>query len=81
MTVITAKVSGVETVVLASPRPTLVTLAAAQIAGADVVLRVGGAQAIAAMAFGTQRIPQCDVIVGPGNRYTFFFYNSLYIHY
>ena len=44
-------------------------LAAAAVAGVDDVFRVGGAQAIAAMAFGTETVPRVDVIVGPGNRY------------
>lgn len=56
-------------VIVASPRPTLVTLTAAKIAGADMVIRVGGAHAIAAMAYGIGEIPRCDVIVGPGNRW------------
>jgi phosphoribosyl-ATP pyrophosphohydrolase/phosphoribosyl-AMP cyclohydrolase/histidinol dehydrogenase len=66
MTVIPARVAGVGTVWVASPRPTPVTLAAAAVAGADGVLAVGGAQAIAALAFGTVS-PPCDLIVGPGN--------------
>lgn len=66
MTVIPARVAGVGLVWAASPRPTPVTLAAAAVAGADGVLAVGGAQAIAALAFGTVS-PACDLIVGPGN--------------
>jgi phosphoribosyl-ATP pyrophosphohydrolase/phosphoribosyl-AMP cyclohydrolase/histidinol dehydrogenase len=66
MTVIPARVGGVDTVWAASPRPTSVTLAAAAMAGADGLLAVGGAQAIAALAFGTVS-PACDLIVGPGN--------------
>jgi histidinol dehydrogenase len=68
MTVIPARVAGVEQVWVASPRPTAMTLAAAAVAGADGLLRVGGAQAIAALAFGTVS-PAADVIVGPGNRW------------
>jgi phosphoribosyl-ATP pyrophosphohydrolase/phosphoribosyl-AMP cyclohydrolase/histidinol dehydrogenase len=68
MTVIPARVAGVDQVWVASPRPTLVTLAAAAVAGADGLLAVGGAQAIAALAFGTFS-PPSDVIVGPGNRW------------
>ena len=68
MTVIPAKVAGVETVWVASPRPTDVTLASASVAGADGLLRVGGAQAIAALAYGSVS-PPCDLIVGPGNKY------------
>jgi phosphoribosyl-ATP pyrophosphohydrolase/phosphoribosyl-AMP cyclohydrolase/histidinol dehydrogenase len=66
MTVIPARVAGVEEVWVASPRPTPVTIAAAGIAGADGLLAVGGAQAIAALAFGTVS-PACDMVVGPGN--------------
>lgn len=69
MTAVTARVAGVETVWVASPRPTLVTRAAAAVAGADALLRIGGAQAIAALAYGVGGPPACDVIVGPGNRW------------
>ena len=68
MTVIPARVAGVKTVWVASPRPTPVTLAAAAVAGADGLLAVGGAQAIASLAFGTLT-PACDLVVGPGNRW------------
>jgi phosphoribosyl-ATP pyrophosphohydrolase/phosphoribosyl-AMP cyclohydrolase/histidinol dehydrogenase len=68
MTVIPARVAGVEAVWVASPRPTPVTMAAAAVAGADGLLAVGGAQAIAALAFGTIS-PACDLVVGPGNRW------------
>ncbi len=68
MTVIPARVAGVEQVWVASPRPTSITLAAAAAAGADGLLAVGGAQAIAALAFGVFSAP-CDVVVGPGNRW------------
>lgn len=68
MTAITAKVAGVKEVWVASPRPAPATLAAAALAGADGVLAVGGAQAIAALAFGVA-VPPCDAIVGPGNRW------------
>ena len=67
MTVTPARVAGVTSVWVASPRPTDLTLAAAWVAGADGVLAVGGAQAIAALAFGTVT-PSCDLIVGPGNK-------------
>jgi phosphoribosyl-ATP pyrophosphohydrolase/phosphoribosyl-AMP cyclohydrolase/histidinol dehydrogenase len=69
MTACTARVAGVETVWVASPRPDQVTLAAAAVAGADALLGVGGAQAIAAMAYGAGEVPACDVVVGPGNRW------------
>lgn len=68
MTVIPARVAGVDTVWTASPRPTPVTLAAAAVAGADGLIALGGAQAIAALAFGTVS-PACDLIVGPGNKW------------
>ncbi len=67
---IPAKVAGVERVAVATPPPISdVTLAAAAIAGADEVYAMGGAQAIAALALGTDRIAPVDVIAGPGNRY------------
>lgn len=69
MTALTAKAAGVREVWVASPRPTPVTLAAAAIAGADGLLAVGGAQAIAALAYGAGPVPPCDAIVGPGNRW------------
>ncbi len=68
MTAIPARVAGVESVTVASPKPTAITLAAAAVAGADRLLAVGGAQAIAAMAYGVSVDP-VDVIVGPGNRW------------
>jgi len=68
MTIIPARVAGVGTVWAASPRPTEVTLAAAAVAGADGLLAVGGAQAVAALAFGTVSTV-CDLIVGPGNKW------------
>jgi phosphoribosyl-ATP pyrophosphohydrolase/phosphoribosyl-AMP cyclohydrolase/histidinol dehydrogenase len=61
-------VAGVTSVWLASPRPTPLTLSAAWVGGADGVLAVGGAQAIAALTFGTVS-PPVDVVVGPGNKW------------
>eukprot|EP00937_MAST-01D_sp_MAST-1D-sp2_P001866 g1866.t1 len=69
MTALTARAAGVRTVWVASPRPTTVTLAAAHVAGADAVLAAGGAQAVAALAYGVGDVPACDIIVGPGNRW------------
>lgn len=69
MTAVTARAAGVEQVVVASPRPTDVTLAAAAIAGADCLLAIGGVQAIGAMTRGLCGVPRCDKIVGPGNRW------------
>jgi len=69
MTVIPAQVAGVKHIRVASPRPAQATLAAAAFLGVREFYRVGGAQAIAALAFGTEEIPRVDKIVGPGNRY------------
>ncbi|MFP4552645.1 MAG: histidinol dehydrogenase [Actinomycetota bacterium] len=68
MTVTPARVAGVTSVWLASPRPSELTLGAAWVAGADGVLTVGGAQAVAALAFGTVS-PAVELIVGPGNKW------------
>ncbi len=69
MTAVTARAAGVPIVWVASPRPAPATLAAAAIAGADGVVGVGGAQVVAAFAFGAGPVPRCDLIVGPGNRW------------
>lgn len=69
MTAVTARAAGVPSVWVASPRPAPETLAAAAVAGADGVLCVGGAHAIAALAYGTEDVPACPVVVGPGNRW------------
>lgn len=73
MTAIPAKVAGVQELVMVSPAPAgevnELVLAAAAIAGVDRVITVGGAQAVAAMAYGTESIPRVDKIVGPGNIY------------
>jgi histidinol dehydrogenase len=69
MTAIPATVAGVKDVIVACPRPDAVVMAAALEAGATRLFRVGGAQAIAAFAYGTASIPRVDKIVGPGNRY------------
>ena len=69
MTAITARVAGVAEVIVASPKPPAIVLAAAAVAGADAIVPVGGAQAIAALAYGAGPVPACDVVVGPGNRY------------
>ena len=74
MNIVPAKVAGVNEIVMVTPPgkdgkvcPT--TLVAAKEAGADVVYKVGGAQAVAALAYGTESIPKVDKIVGPGNIY------------
>ena len=69
MTVIPAQVAGVRQIRVASPHPAQATLAAAAFLGVREFYRVGGAQAIAALAYGTEEIPRVDKIVGPGNRY------------
>ncbi|HMA60093.1 MAG TPA: histidinol dehydrogenase [Halanaerobiales bacterium] len=74
MTALPAKVAGVEEVVMVTPpgkegklNPKI--LAAAQVAGVDSIYKVGGAQAVAALAYGTESIPKVDIVVGPGNIY------------
>jgi histidinol dehydrogenase len=69
MNVIPAKVAGVREIIMTSPigNDGAIILAAARVAGVDRVFRVGGAQAVAALAFGTRSIPKVDKIVGPGN--------------
>jgi histidinol dehydrogenase len=69
MTVIPAQVAGVERIVVVSPKPAKETLAAGALLGVRSFYRIGGAQAIAALAFGTDSIPRVDKIVGPGNWY------------
>jgi histidinol dehydrogenase len=69
MTALPAQVAGVSRVAVVSPRPARETLAAAHLAGVKEFYRVGGAQAIAALAYGTDSVPQVDKIVGPGNLY------------
>lgn len=74
MNIIPAKIAGVEEIIMVTPpgkdgciEP--LTLVAADIAGADTILKIGGAQAVAALAYGTQSVPKVDVITGPGNAY------------
>jgi histidinol dehydrogenase len=69
MNAIPAKVAGVGEVVMVSPNPDPLVLAAAAIAGVDRVIVIGGAQAVAALAYGTRSVPRVDKIVGPGNAY------------
>jgi histidinol dehydrogenase len=75
MAVIPAQVAGVEEIIVATPpgkdgQLADVILAAAQICGIDTILKLGGAQAIAAMAFGTESVPQVDKVVGAGGLFT-----------
>ena len=72
MTAVPARVAGVDEVVLATPSqqgvgPNPAVLAAAYVAGVDRVFQIGGAQAIAAMAYGTESVPKVDIVCGPGN--------------
>lgn len=69
MNAVPAKVAGVKEIVMCSPNPNKYTLAAAFICGIETVYRVGGAQAVAAMAYGTNTVKKVDKIVGPGNIY------------
>ncbi len=74
MNIIPAKIAGVEQIIMVTPPGKTgviepLTLVAADIAGADMILRIGGAQAVAALAFGTNSVPKVDIITGPGNAY------------
>jgi histidinol dehydrogenase len=69
MTVIPAQVAGVERIVVVSPRPVKETLAAAHLLGITEFYRLGGAHAVAALAYGTESVRRVDKIVGPGNLY------------
>jgi histidinol dehydrogenase len=69
MTALTARVAGVEDIVVACPRPVPAVLYAARVAGVGQVLRAGGAHAVAALAYGTRTVAAVDKIVGPGNAY------------
>jgi histidinol dehydrogenase len=85
MNILPAKVAGVDEIVMTTPpgkdgkiNPN--TLVAAKEAGVDVIYKVGGAQAIAAMAYGTESIPKVDKIVGPGNIYVALAKKAVYGH-
>jgi histidinol dehydrogenase len=69
MTAMPARIAGVTDVIVMCPRPEPVVMAAAATAGATRLFRLGGAHAIAALAFGTASVPKVDRIVGPGNKY------------
>ena len=69
MTAIPAQVAGVERIVVVSPKPAPETLAAAHLLGITEFYRLGGAHAIAALAYGTESVARVDKIVGPGNLY------------
>lgn len=85
MNIAPAKAAGVEKIIMVTPpgkdgKVTPTTLVAAHEAGADVVYKVGGAQAVAALAYGTQSIPKVDKIVGPGNIYVALAKRAVYGH-
>ncbi len=69
MTAVTARVAGVREVWLASPKPSREVMAAGAVAGVAGLLGAGGAQAVAAMAYGVGPVPRCDVVVGPGGEW------------
>jgi histidinol dehydrogenase len=69
MGVVTARAAGVEEVVVCAPRAHPAILAACALCEADAVFRMGGAHAVAALAYGTETVPRADVIAGPGNLY------------
>lgn len=85
MNIVPAKVAGVEEIVMVTPpgsdgKVAPNTLVAAREAGADVIYKVGGAQAIGALAYGTESIPKVDKIVGPGNIYVALAKKAVYGH-
>jgi histidinol dehydrogenase len=69
MTAVPAKVAGVREIVAVCPKPNAELLAAADLLGVTRIARIGGAQAVAALAYGTRTIPRVEKICGPGNRY------------
>ena len=69
MCIVTARLAGVKKIIACSPKIKPETIVAADIAGADQIFKIGGAQAIAAMAYGTRQIPKVDKIAGPGNAF------------
>jgi len=69
MSAIPAQVAGVREVMITSPQPAPAVLVAADVVGVKKIFRLGGAQAVAAFAYGTESVPRADKIVGPGNRY------------
>jgi histidinol dehydrogenase len=69
MTAVPARVAGVREIIAVCPRPEPAVMAAAEEAGVTRLFRIGGAHAVAALAYGTRTVPRVDKIVGPGNRY------------
>ena len=85
MNVIPAKVAGVEEIIMTTPcnsegKVNAGTLSAADIAGVDKIFKIGGAQAVAAMAFGTEQVPKVDKITGPGNIFVALAKKAVYGH-
>ena len=85
MNIVPAKVAGVDEIIMVTPpgkggKVTPTTLVAANEAGADAIYKVGGAQAIGALAYGTESIPRVDKIVGPGNIYVALAKKAVYGH-
>ena len=69
MNAIPAKIAGCQEIIAVCPKPSLEIMAAAKIAGVTKMFRIGGAQAVAALAYGTESVPKVDKITGPGNAY------------
>ena len=80
MNIIPAKVAGVKEIIMCTPNTNKTVLAAAKLAGVDKIFKIGGAQAIAAMAFGTEQIPRVNKIVGPGNIFVTLAKKEVYGH-
>ncbi len=80
MNIIPAKVAGVREIIMCTPNANKTVLAAAKLAGVDKIFKIGGAQAIAAMAFGTEQIPRVNKIVGPGNIFVTLAKKEVYGH-
>ena len=80
MNIIPAKVAGVKEIIMCTPNANKTVLAAAKLAGVDKIFKIGGAQAIAAMAFGTNQIPRVNKIVGPGNIFVTLAKKEVYGH-
>ncbi len=69
MTIVPAKAAGVRDIIAVTPKAQPITIAAAKLSGATKIYKIGGVQAIAALAYGTETIPAVDKITGPGNKY------------
>mgnify|MGYP002624205895 CR=1 FL=1 len=80
MNIIPAKVAGVGEIIMCTPNANPAVLAAARLAGVDRIFKIGGAQAVAAMAFGTEQIPRVNKIIGPGNIFVTLAKKEVYGH-